>query len=103
MYLVGRFNIRQDYTPEEVEEVKRAHPWIYGMFSFLLYALFFPIFGPFHLRANSQLAAVHGRPAARRTAPKAAARPSKFGIPLGGPSDANFALFRGPWVESSEI
>eukprot|EP00291_Cryptomonas_curvata_P003587 CAMPEP_0172188488 /NCGR_PEP_ID=MMETSP1050-20130122/21958_1 /TAXON_ID=233186 /ORGANISM="Cryptomonas curvata, Strain CCAP979/52" /LENGTH=164 /DNA_ID=CAMNT_0012863001 /DNA_START=13 /DNA_END=507 /DNA_ORIENTATION=+ len=24
-----RFNIRQDYTPEEVEEVKRAHPWIY--------------------------------------------------------------------------
>ena len=26
---VHRFNIRQDYTPEEVEEVKRAHPWIY--------------------------------------------------------------------------
>ena len=25
-----RFNIRQDYTPEEVEEVKKAHPWIYG-------------------------------------------------------------------------
>ena len=24
-----RFNIRQDYTPEEVEEVKKAHPWIY--------------------------------------------------------------------------
>ena len=28
--LARRFNIRQDYTPEEVEEVKRAHPWIYG-------------------------------------------------------------------------
>ena len=24
-----RWNIRQDYTPEEVEEVKKAHPWIY--------------------------------------------------------------------------
>lgn len=28
-----RFNIRQDYTPEEVEEVKKAHPWIYDKVS----------------------------------------------------------------------
>jgi len=88
VYLVGRFNIRQDYTPEEVEEVKRAHPWIYGMLSFLLYALFFPIFLSFPSR--SQLATCCGPRAfggeAHRT--EAAACPPKFGIPHGGPSDA---------------